>query len=626
MTTIRLAPQSIEAKFAAAEANADSRTVPVKWYTGATVKQFSWEKGLHNLTLTMDPSHVDMGRLQSGAAPFTRGHASPNDPGAVIGKVVQASLDAQAGTANVRFSKRPDVEPIFQDVVDGILANVSLEATIHAMKETTEEGDPIRSFIATKWEPTAIALVAQGADPGARINAAAEVEHEVEVEFAFGASAPKEENMEQLSNGTSQAAATVTLSEAEQATIRNRVQAAKLPAAFGEDLIARHLGPNEATNAIFTRLAEQSEVNACRSHAAFVRDEREGLVEAMSEGLAARFTGQEPSERARQFAGARLADLARHICQVNDLRPRSMSPAEYIRLAYSTSDFPQLLQGTGNRILLKSYEQFESPIKQIARGTTADDFRAKTLLRLGEMPDLLKVPESGEIKHGTRTEKKESYQLYTFGRQFGLTRQAQINDDLGAFKDYFAEFGAAAARLEGAQLIALLAANAGLGASMDDALPLFDAAHSNYISSGTAISVDNLGIARTTMRLQTGIDGTTILGIAPKFLVVNSEKETIAEQYLSALAAAEAANSNPFAGKLKLLCIPELSNISATAWYMWADPQAFPILEWAHLASQPGPQIDTRQGWDVLGAEFRCYIDFGCGIVGTRGAVLNAGA
>jgi hypothetical protein len=87
----------------------------------------------------------------------------------------------------VRFSKRPDVEPIFQDVLDGIMPNVSVGARLHKLKETTQEGDQMKSFIATDWEPYAVALVGVGADPGAHFAKGAEPDSECEIEFAGSA-------------------------------------------------------------------------------------------------------------------------------------------------------------------------------------------------------------------------------------------------------------------------------------------------------------------------------------------------------------------------------------------------------------------------------------------------------
>ena len=51
-----------------------------------------------------------------------------------------------------------------------------------------------------------------------------------------------------------------------------------------------------------------------------------------------------------------------------------------------------------------------------------------------------------------------------------------------------------------------------------------------------------------------------------------------------------------------------------------------PVLEYAYLASAPGPQMSSREGWDVLGMEFRVVLDFGAGAVDWRGAYRNPGA
>jgi hypothetical protein len=51
-----------------------------------------------------------------------------------------------------------------------------------------------------------------------------------------------------------------------------------------------------------------------------------------------------------------------------------------------------------------------------------------------------------------------------------------------------------------------------------------------------------------------------------------------------------------------------------------------PVLGCAYLSSAQGPQMTSREGWDVLGMEFRVVDDFGAGVVDFRGAYSNAGA
>jgi hypothetical protein len=293
------------------------------------------------------------------------------------------------------------------------------------------------------------------------------------------------------------------------------------------------------------------------------------------------------------------------------------------RAMHGTGDFPTLLTGTGTRILLAAYEAAPNPLRSLARRTTVNDFRTKTIVKLSEAPKLLEVNEHGEIHHGTRGEAKEAYSIKTFARIFALSRNAVINDDLGAFSDFSRAAGRAAAETEADVLTALLTANAGAGVTLDDTKALFHTDHGNLAASGTVIDVAALSAARLAMRSQTGLDGVTKVNAVPKYLLVSATKETSAEQVLSTLAAATVATVNPWSGRLELLVEPRLSG---NGWYVFADPGTLPVLEYSYLSSAQGPQMASREGWDTLGVEFRVLLDFGAGALDYRGAYRNAGA
>ena len=75
-------------------------------------------------------------------------------------------------------------------------------------------------------------------------------------------------------------------------------------------------------------------------------------------------------------------------------------------------------------------------------------------------------------------------------------------------------FGSAAANLESDIVYSILLANA----AMADGTALFDNNHGN---TGTgAIDVTNVGAGRAKMRLQKGLDGVTLLNIAPRYMLV----------------------------------------------------------------------------------------------------------
>jgi hypothetical protein len=124
------------------------------------------------------------------------------------------------------------------------------------------------------------------------------------------------------------------------------------------------------------------------------------------------------------------------------------------------------------------------------------------------------------------------------------------------------------------------------------------------------------------MRSQKGLDGETPLNIAPTYLLVPAAKKFLARQTLGTIYPQTTADVNPLQGSLEPLVEARLSG---TRWYVFADPATLPVLEFAYLTGQEGPQIDTRVGWNVLGTETRCVLHCGVGVVDYRGAYTNAG-
>src|SRR5512147_1236011 len=110
---VRLQPDSIDA---------EARTIEVLWSTGAMVRRRDLWTGKHyDEVLSLDPRHVDLSRLNSGA-PLLNAHGA-FDLANVIGVVERAwiagSSESYEGRATVRFSAREDVEALWQDVRAG---------------------------------------------------------------------------------------------------------------------------------------------------------------------------------------------------------------------------------------------------------------------------------------------------------------------------------------------------------------------------------------------------------------------------------------------------------------------------------------------------------------------------
>jgi len=229
------------------------------------------------------------------------------------------------------------------------------------------------------------------------------------------------------------------------AQIRSAVTYARLPAAFANDLIDREATVEEARSAVFAEMQRRS-VPVSNIRVGPSGDDPAVVQDRMAEALACRAMGTEPSEGARAYMSLGMSDMARQSLQRSgQVGIATLGREEVLtRALHTTSDFPNLLTATGNRILMPAYRAAESQLKQLARQRTADDFRPMSLLKLGEFGKLQKVTEAGEIKALTTGEAKEGYSVETFGGMFNLSRKAIINDDLGAFARWAEMMGRAA--------------------------------------------------------------------------------------------------------------------------------------------------------------------------------------
>lgn len=558
--------------------------------------------------LAFDPDGADLSRLNAGVAPILDSHFDrPLDN--QLGIVTKAWRDGERFLARLRFSASERVEPIWRDILAGTMRGISAGFSVSEYAEEKDnQGRRVR-MVAKRWQPVEISLVTVPADPGAMTLAM---------------------SPEQIGDDMSTSTQTGAPS-AEQARATEILNIAKL-GKLDLDTVQQHISAGTTVEAFraltLEHLARQSEKNpTVAHHSTFVmRDEAETVKTAMSEALLARATGTAPADAGREWYGRRVSDMARELMRMHGFRA-SGSDSQIVNetLLATTSDFPNLLSGLAGKMLLDSYRLAESGIKAIARKSSAPDFKTKYVLRRGEFPALQEVAEHGEFKAGAIGEGKESYSLKTFGRIFGISRQALVNDDLGSFSDMAFAIGQAAADFEAGYFVSLLTANAGAGPVMSDSYNLFDTVNHGNSGSG-AINVTSLDTARAAMRTQKGVDGVTVIDCRPKFLVVPASRETVAQQYVSAITPADSSKVNPFQSQLVVIAEPRLDSISDARWYLFADPAVIPAMEYSYLNGTEGPEIQQRVGFEVDGLEVKARLDFGAAAVDWRACYISTGS
>lgn len=567
--------------------NADAMTVEAVISTFAPVARRD-TRGSY--TERLDPAGLDLSGLVG--SPVLDGHrqGSARD---VIGTIAAYRMEGEALVATIRLSGAADAAPIITRIQEGTLKGVSIGYRVTRWADSVDPITKARVRTAAAWAISEVSAVPIPADPGATFRKA---EH-----------MPKD-----------------TQDETRATLIQRLVAAHDLPdewatrmEAAGEELTddeIRTQARAAAAEALQTRARQTPRIRTVAT-----QDDPATIMARRADALFARVSGTAPKPEAAPYMADTLRDHARAAVEATGTSTRGMDADTLFRAAmHTTSDFPNLLTSTGNRTLMGGYQTAQSPIKTtLARQATLPDFRAGTRLKLSDVGLLEEVGETGEITSTTRGEAAESYSLKTFATQFAISRKALINDDLGAFRDWGATAGRMAAETEANLLLSKLLSNPVMG---EDGKALFHADHGNS-DVGAALDVDALDAARKAMRGMKALDGKTPINATPRFLLVGPELETTAEQVLASIYAATVADVNPFGGKLSLLVEPRITDAS---FYLFADPAVLPVLEYAYLSSAQGPQMASREGWDVLGMEFRVVLDFGCGAVDWRGAYRNA--
>lgn len=597
--------------------------------------------------LAMRPGAIRMRRLDTGRTPILDNHRAVS-AGEQLGVVTRAAVNNGNLVIDGKLTQADTVTPIAQSIADGVAVNVSVGYRVYR-SERTKGADGIPVITRTDWEPIEVSIVPVGADPETYIRnergrPMPQARRNQRSAPRVEPDAPIEELDDAIETRAGDDIATRSAAESGQgdeprAMSDRTAQTARTigrQLGLGDDFVNRSIAEGmsltefraAALDELATQSRQQPGVRQVHTSSATF-DNVEFLGRAIEGALYARMTGKAAEGPAVEWRGRSLLEMGVALIEARGERvswkSRELVASRILERSagmHTTSDFPVLLQQSGNRVLLDSYQAAQTPLKLLAKQRDALDFRALTAVKLGEAPKLDEVPESGEIRHGTRTEAKESFRLKTFAKIFSISRQAIINDDLGAFADTNMAWGRAAAETEASELVALFTANSGDGATLDDTSPLYSTTRGNKAASGGAISVTTLGAARKAMREFKGLDGKTPISVTPKHLLVGAAKETEAEQVLTALMATQVGEQNPFSGKLTLHVEARLTG---NAWRLFADPAELAVLQIAYLNGQAGPILETRLGWETLGAEFRAVLDFGCGLVEWRGTYLNSG-
>lgn len=651
--------------------NRETRSFDIIWTTGAAVRRYSWrDSEAYDEVLVVDTKSCDLSRL-NGGAPFLRDHAAWSI-NAILGAIERAWIEGGNGHATIRFPTEgvdPEADKIFLKIADKIIRNISVGYIVRGVQKVQKDGQ-VTQWRIIDWQPYEISAVAVGADAGAGTRAGESAQfypfHLVNraeptpsqenlmdkdenapavtgtetrnapaaVAPAPVAPAPVAPVVEQRAAPQAPAATEHAWAASDIAKITQRAAAFGLSADIAITVMGEARSLESATDALQARAVAQQQGNAPRQQpqVRVLVDEGDTKRAAIETAILHRAnpTAAQMNDAARQWRGMSLLEMARAFMEETEGKAlRGLSKMELAGLALgmrsggmmSTSDFANILANIASKRLRETYASHVQTWKPFCRATTLPDFKERAVVALTGLPEFKQVREGQEYSYASFGDTAEKYSLATYGRVIPITRQALINDDLGAFDRLPSMLGTAAAKLEGDTVWGIILNNP----NMSDGVPVFHANHGNLAASGAAPSEATLEAMDIAMGAQLDA-GKQPLNLTTKFLAVSRKHKVAAQKLLFGISAQKSSDVNVYQNSMDLIVEDRLYNASgASKWLTIGDPAQWDTIEYAYLEGENGLYTEQRIGFEVDGLEIKGRLDFAAKAIDYKAFQLNPG-
>ncbi len=296
-----------------------------------------------------------------------------------------------------------------------------------------------------------------------------------------------------------------------------------------------------------------------------------------------------------------------------------------------TSAFPAIMDQTirkayveGHRTAPVTFDQFTT------RGTLTDFKKADNYYVQGSFGEFLEVKENGELKHTLpEDEKLPQRQLKTYGRQFTMSRQAFINDDMGVVTTLPARAAKASRTTINSHVYRILTKNP----KIYDGKVLFSGEHKNVLAKGTGVTQE----AVQSMILALGghkknMDGTEqAIIIRPAVMVVPLGYKFQMYTLFNSATISASGDVNPLYQYRDTIKVAEDATLNAQVasgaipWFLIGDSNDTDFIQVDYLNGQDIPNIRRMETPGQLGFVWDVFLDWGITVLDYRGAVKNPG-
>lgn len=393
--------------------------------------------------------------------------------------------------------------------------------------------------------------------------------------------------------------------------------------------------------AVMEKLIQTGTPIAQRGHADVTVDEQDKFRAAAGDALVMRsgISIENPAEGARELLGMSLRDLAIECFAAEGQTGLNRRTSEELyNLAMRqyfnpTAAFPTILDNAINKAYVEGHKKVAVTFDQWTKKGSLKDFKTHDNNYLaGPAGEFLEVPEGAELKHDVfGDEKLPTRKLKTYGRQFTLTRQAFINDDIDLVTRVPAKYAASARKTINKQVYQILVNNP----AIYDGTELFSQAHGNLVTTGTGIT--QASMQAMIMALQNQLDqfGEAII-IRPATIIVPAGMAFDIYTLFNSPTIHTEGNTqavNPlyrYAQQINVIEDPTINVLcggfgKAMPWFLLGAKDDTDFIEVDYLNGQEIPTIRRMETPGTLGFVWDIYLDWGISVMDYRGAIKNPG-
>ncbi len=298
-----------------------------------------------------------------------------------------------------------------------------------------------------------------------------------------------------------------------------------------------------------------------------------------------------------------------------------------------TAAFPTIMDTAINKAYVEGHKTAPVTFDKWTKRGTLKDFKTHDNNYLsGPAGELLEVPEGGELKHDVWTDvKRPTRKLKTYGRQFTMTRQAFINDDVDLVTRMPAKYAASARKTQNKQCYQKLIGDS----AIYDGDKLFCKKHSNLLAKGTGITREAVqGMIMALANQKDEFGGVCL--IRPAALIVPSgyKFDMYTMFYSPTINTADNTQAvNPLYQYRESIEVIEDPTINALCggfgnvmpWWLVGAKEDTDFVEVDYLNGQEVPNIRRSEVPGTLGFVWDIYLDWAVNVMDFRGAIKNPG-